>query len=208
MIYISEDADISVISYLETKDRVTAVKKTSAVMPQIASHPDVYMCSLNGKTVHALEGELSPEYPGDCRYNAACTGKYLIGNMDILSPRLKEQASDYEFIHVKQGYAKCSTAVIDSTSAITADEGIARACQGRMDILKIRPGHILLPGFDYGFIGGTCGRIGDEIVFCGSVSQHPDGEKIISFITSRGLKIKEFDFQLTDIGSIIYENDL
>lgn len=205
MIYVSEKADDKLISYLAGLDRVSIVKSTDAVYPQVSSHPDIYMCSLEGKIISAEEGELSYRYPGNCRFNAACTGKYLIANMDIISPRLREAASSYEFIHVRQGYAKCSIACIDETHIITSDEGIYRACRDRLDVLKIRSGHILLPGFDYGFIGGACGRIGDEIIFSGRVSDHPDGEKIYEFISGTGLEIKEFDYPLTDIGSIIYE---
>ena len=61
-----------------------------------------------------------------------------------------------------------------------------------------------LPGYDTGFLGGTSGRVGDEIVFNGDLSAHPDFEAIKDFIRSRGLQIKYFEsYPLRDIGSII-----
>jgi hypothetical protein len=70
--------------------------------------------------------------------------------------------------------------------------------------LLIDKGHIQLQGFDYGFIGGASGRIGDTIIFNGDITQHPDYEKIAAFIEDRDLKIKYFtEYPLEDIGSII-----
>jgi hypothetical protein len=55
----------------------------------------------------------------------------------------------------------------------------------------------------YGFIGGCCGKIEDEFVFYGDITEHPDFEKIYNFINDRNIKIKWFDFPLEDIGSIL-----
>ena len=47
-----------------------------------------------------------------------------------------------------------------------------------IDVLLIRPGYIELPGYPYGFIGGTNGNLSkDIIVFSGSLKEHPDYEK-------------------------------
>ena len=65
-------------------------------------------------------------------------------------------------------------------------------------------GHVLLPGYDEGFIGGASGRVGDEVIFHGDLAAHPDFRGIVSFIESRGLRVKYFGgFALTDIGGII-----
>ena len=73
-----------------------------------------------------------------------------------------------------------------------------------LNVLKVTPGHVLLPGYSEGFIGGTAGRVGDEILFNGDLSAHPDFGAIRDFIRERGLGLKYFDdCQLTDIGSVI-----
>ena len=63
-------------------------------------------------------------------------------------------------IHVKQGYTRCSLLPVDDRSFITSDAGIAKTlAEHDTDVLLIHPGHIHLPGFDYGFIGGTGGGL-------------------------------------------------
>ena len=109
-------------------------------------------------------------------------------------------------VDVRQGYARCSSAVVDGRSVITADPGIAAALMklGDVDVLTVEPGHVLLPGFDYGFIGGASGRVGDELIFSGDLSAHPDFRAIEAFADQRGVRLKCFpEFPLTDIGSII-----
>ena len=73
-----------------------------------------------------------------------------------------------------------------------------------MDVLTVTAGHVVLPGYDTGFIGGASGRIGDTVYFNGDLTAHPDFESIVRFIEDRGLKVKWFeDWPLTDTGSII-----
>lgn len=205
MIYISENAGEPLKEYLNTLDEVHIVRATDLVYPQIASHADIYMCRLGDEVIHAEPHEIGCSYPGDIAFNAACTGRYFIHNTAHTAKRLLDAArvKGMHIIDVKQGYTKCNTAVIDETSVITSDKGICKAASPHLDVLLIRPGYIILKGFDYGFIGGTCGRIGDEIIFNGDISAHPDYDAIQAFIKSRGLDIKYFDYPLEDIGSII-----
>ena len=147
---------------------------------------------------------------------------------DNFSINPHETSETLEIIDVPQGYTKCNTLIVDEYSIITSDVGIYNSCYGRphltgndaaaedckscisgspapqLEVLLIEKGHIKLQGFDYGFIGGASGRVGDTIIFNGDITQHPDYEKITAFIESRGLKIKHFTgYPLEDIGSII-----
>ena len=73
-----------------------------------------------------------------------------------------------------------------------------------IDVLTIRPGYVELPGYDTGFIGGTSGRVGNEVIFNGDLSAHPDFPEIRDFIADRGIGLKYFiGYPLRDIGSII-----
>lgn len=208
MIYISELANEEIIEYLKKKDEVKIVESTDLVYEEVSAHPDIYMCSLGDRIIFAEEDELGYKYPENCAFNAACTGKFFIGNLKHIAPRLLKEAEAMVRIDVKQGYTKCSTAVIDEDSIITSDRGIASKCSPHMNVLLISESTkdhplIALKGFPYGFIGGTCGKIDDEIVFNGRISDHPDHMAIKKFIEERSLKIKEFDWPLEDIGSII-----
>ena len=234
--YVSPDTPAAVTEYLRERGyEVLTVRPLPNVAAPIASHPDIQMCRLgcHDNSPVFIPGPdslavLSRDYPGDVRYNAACTGKYFIHNLAYTDPELLRIATDLTpncnnattglapncnnattglarcCINVKQGYAKCSCVVVDEDSIITYDAGIARACMAAgVNVLVVRPGHVVLNGYDTGFIGGASGRIDDTIVFCGDVLAHPDGRMIVDWIESRGLECKWFDFPLTDIGSII-----
>ena len=213
-IYISENA------FPEVKDSfkydgwtVVEIKAQPHINTGISAHPDIYMCKLGvydeSPVFFGDPDRLRSEYPGDVLYNAACSGKYFVYHKDYTDPALVRAALNAGAVpvRVRQGYAKCSTAIIDEESFITSDEGIAKALKAAgASVLLIRPGHIDLPGYDYGFIGGTCGRVEGDIVFNGDISAHPDFEPIKTFISSRELNLVYFeDRPLTDIGSIIPE---
>lgn len=75
----------------------------------------------------------------------------------------------------------------------------------RLDVLLISEGHVSLPGFDHGFLGGASGMVGGEIFFNGSLEGHPDCEAVRSFIRAHGFHTVEFAGEpLTDIGSVIW----
>jgi len=210
--YISSGAPASVIEYVRSLGyEVSLVEAGGDILSPVSSHPDIRMCRLgisdDAPIVFAEAGELGTEYPEDIRYNACCTGKYFIHKLKETSPRLLSRARELgmELIDVKQGYARCSCVPVDENSIITYDQGIAHTCQKLgLNVLAVSPGHVNLPGYETGFIGGTAGAFDDEILLAGNVINHPDGEMIIRFIEERGKRIKYFkDFPLTDIGSVI-----
>ena len=186
----------------ETKDSVGLA---------IGTHADLYHCRMGaGSDAPVFSGDpsgIGTEYPYDCVYNAACTGRFFIHKLDITDMRLLEtaKAMDMILVDVPQGYTKCCTLIADEESIVTSDLGIAKACsKAGIDVLTIRPGHIALPGFKYGFIGGASGRVGDTIYFEGDLSAHPDHDMIVSFLDSKGLEaVYNKEMPLTDIGSIV-----
>ena len=114
-----------------------------------------------------------------------------------------------EFINVKQGYTKCSIAVIDHKAVITSDYPIYRKLITLgIDVLLIESGYIRLDGYPYGFIGGTCGNLsGETIAFSGKFLNHPDRLKISNFLEKYSKKVLWLtDEIVTDIGTIINLN--
>ncbi len=174
----------------------------------LSEHPDMVFCKLKTGVVFKGDPEkLGPLYPGDIIYNACSTGKYIIHNFKYTDPELLDAADKQGLIRVniRQGYGKCSILPVTEDGIITYDKGIYLACSAKgLKVLLIRPGHIDLPGYDTGFIGGASGRVGDAILFNGDLSAHPDHDAIMHFIEDLGLKVKYFkEGPLTDIGSII-----
>ncbi len=209
--YISGDAGEEIVSYIKAQGYEPVFIEGQAAGQEknpIGSHPDLYMCHLGPYIFHGEKELVGSSYPSDSIYNAASTGRFFIHNLSITDSKLLVEAKKLglTLIDVKQGYTKCNTCIVDDSSIITSDAGIARACRGMLDVCLISPGSIELKGFKYGFIGGASGRIDDEIIFNGNLNAHPDAERITEFIYSRGLKIKQFEaYSLTDIGSIIAE---
>jgi len=208
-IYLSEDANPILIDYLKSLGHeISFVVATSYTYDSVCAHPDIYLCKLGFRKVFCGNGEkLGFEYPNNAKYNAVVMGKYFIHNLKVTSQDLLDDVKrlDKKNIHVNQGYTKCNMAVVSDNAAITSDEGIAQALEKvNIDLLVIEPGHIALKGQNYGFIGGTSGRVGDDMIFHGNLSVHPDFNKIADFLKKHNCNLKYFEeFELEDIGSII-----
>lgn len=145
-------------------------------------------------------------YPYEAGLNAAELDGRLIADPRFLDGAVLSACRTDRIVPVRQGYARCSVAIVDENSLITADPGIAEAARrAGVDVLKIHPGGIALPGFAYGFLGGACGKIGrNRMAFAGRIQDHRDCADIKAFLGSRGIEIVTLsDGPLTDIGGIL-----
>jgi len=156
--------------------------------------------------------EQHSNYPQDIVLNCLIIENYILCNTKYCADEIIAYADmkNMKIIHTAQGYARCSAAVIDEKSIITADKDIASKMSGEgFDVLQIQAGHISLPGYDYGFIGGCCGKIDkNKILFCGDIETHPDAQRIKDFIKARNIEIIcTHSGQLLDFGGIISVNE-
>lgn len=144
--------------------------------------------------------KIGKKYPDDVLLDALIIEDTVYGKIDSMAPEILKNRRT---VHVKQGYALCSTLVTDKC-AVTADEGIYHSLtQNGVDTLKISAGNILLEGYGCGFIGGaSCfDKDSDTVVFFGNLPNHPDSEKIIAFLEKHGHRVVFFeDFPLSDFG--------
>lgn len=146
---------------------------------------------------------LSPDYPNDVFLNTCIIGGAILGSSAIADTWSDDHR---KFFPVKQGYAKCSVCVVDKNSLITDDISIFDACKTLdIDALLVRKGSVKLNGFDYGFIGGCCGKISrDTLAFFGDIRTHCDYEKIKTFLDYRCVDALSLcSGNLVDVGSII-----
>lgn len=151
---------------------------------------------------------LQPHYPENIAFNHVIMGNTFLGNIVFTDSRIIDYCMDNQFrmLNVRQGYTKCSCAVVNENALITADSGIYRKClENRIDVLKIDSGYINLYGYDYGFIGGCCGKISKDILaFTGKLNAHKNGADIKSFLRNYGISVVELSNKpLFDIGSIL-----
>lgn len=166
------------------------------------------ICQYSGLTLQLTDDTISSCYPEDIRFNALPVGKYLFCHATHISSAIRDWANRNECIILptKQGYARCSACPVGENALITADPSIAaKAAEKGLDVCLIRQGHILLPGYSYGFIGGCCGFCEKELFFCGDLNQHPDGARMISFITAHGWSVQMIPtLPLLDVGSLFF----
>lgn len=154
------------------------------------------------------ETELAPAYPADVRFNCFCAGGRLFGLIPALSEKITEWAGKHSvpMINIRQGYAKCSVCVISHNAVITEDPLIEKAMiESGVDVLRVSSGHVALDGYNCGFIGGASGADGENVYFCGDISNHPDYYKIEKFCRQHNKNcISLWDGRLYDIGTIFF----
>ena len=191
----------------------------------IASHPDMLMAHLpDGKILTSrkyfelaedilselpvnwilTDEPIQPIYPHDILFDALTIGDTLIGKIDSVSEYLRSSYGGH--INVKQGYTRCSTAMLSDECAVTADKGIADALESiGVDVLRISAGNVKLKGYDTGFIGGAGGRLSDgKYVFFGDIMSHPDGDKIVRFAEKHKIStVSLSDEPLCDCGGLL-----
>jgi len=150
----------------------------------------------------------SDKYPMDIGLNACEVGDIIFCSVENTEVAILEHAKKRgkKLINVRQGYAKCSVCVLDETHIITADKSIAEAAQNSgIEVLMIEPGFFELPGYDYGFIGGSCFKCSaGTIAFTGNLEGHPNMENILQFINNLGIKVVYLtNKRCFDVGSIL-----
>ena len=166
-IIISKRAKLGLAEYLNNLGyEIELFGPLLRVQKPVRHHPDLLYCRLDSRTVFkGNPWRLRSDYPRDVIYNACSTGKFFIHNLKYTDPALLTKADELGLIKVDvpQGYARCSTCVVNANSIITYDRGIAKAARAAgLDVLEIAPGHVELPGYDTGFIGGTGGLVKDR----------------------------------------------
>lgn len=167
-----------------------------------------HIAATGGCSISFLEALPGDSYPQDVPLCIRQVGRHVIIDQHT-APELCRAATAAGLIpiYTRQGYTACSTLAVGD-GIITADRGIKKAAEAaRLSVLGIKPGGILLPGYDYGFIGGTCGVCPErgEVWFAGDPLTHPDGAEITAFIEHRGYcTVPLSDGPLFDCGGMFF----
>lgn len=161
-----------------------------------------------GKCLVKVNEIISSPYPGDVRLNAKTFGRYILCNETYISDDIKNYAlsNSYIILHCNQGYAACSTVKLNDKAAITDDESVYNTLiDAQIDCILVSKGSVKLKGFNYGFIGGCCGMVNENILlFAGELEAHNDSERIINHLNKYHINyINLFSGELVDIGGII-----
>lgn len=199
------------------------------VYDSILCHPDIYFFQLNKTTaIHApslpeqdlldlremgiglIKGESDPRgsYPETVRYNAVRIGKAIFHNLEHTDPVILRlaQKEEFEIVNVAQGYTRCSVLPVGDKALITADKAIAEAAHGKgFGVLEVSSGSVMLPGEEYGFIGGAAGCMPDgSLVILGDIDQHPEASRIKEFLLKHGVQYVDIaGLPLYDAGGLL-----
>ncbi len=208
---------------LQFVDSLIFTAPEPAVEQALSCHADLSACPMPNKKILISKSQLNLKdklnslgfcvimhddvmspYPKDCKLNFISTHQYSIFNSNILNSSIFHNS--IKNITTKQGYIKCSVAPVASNAILTDDSSIAKAAEKQgIDVCFVTKGDILLPGYNYGFIGGCCGKLSEsQLAFCGNVESHRDYKKIIDFLKRYNVTaINLSNSQLTDVGSLI-----
>lgn len=149
---------------------------------------------------------LTGKYPYDIILNSVDLGNIFLHNLKFTDENLLNLVSTKKLINVNQGYTKCSTAIINDNAVITSDIGIGSTlAKEGIDVLLLPPGHIELPGLNYGFIGGTCGLISENLIaFYGELDTYKYSKEIKIFLKKHSVDYLNLGKgNLIDRGSIL-----
>ena len=149
---------------------------------------------------------LAEKYPGNIMLNAAILDDDIIHNFKYTDKNLISSSDNKKFINVKQGYSKCSILPVRNKAIITNDKGIYDTLKTEgYDILLLPPGDILLPGLNYGFIGGVGGKISDNsLAFFGNLNKYKYGKEIKHFLNKYDITpVYLHEGKLIDRGSLL-----
>lgn len=183
---------------------------------KVITHPKMIKSTLDKLKLFNVNytfsnNNLDHKYPYDIILNCFVIGDLFVHNIKYTDSSILDIATKENFkkIYVPQGYTKCSTAIISDKACITSDKSIYKALtlEG-IDVLLLPPGDISLPNLDYGFIGGTCGLIEDNLLaFFGSLNEYKYGDEVKAFLKKHNLNyIYLHDGKLIDRGSILSVN--
>lgn len=203
------------------------VPPNNIVYEAVCGHPDILLHIINDNTllvnkamdenfissikaigfeVVLSESYLQAAYPLNVSLNAVSLGNLFVHNLKYTDKTLLNIVKGKKLKNVKQGYTKCSTAIVSNLAVMTSDKRIAKTFkEENIDVLLLPPGDIVLPGLDYGFIGGTCGLLEKGLLaFYGSLENYAFGSEVLNFLRKHKVEpVFLSDGKLMDRGSIL-----
>ena len=206
-------SQVSKSFFEKTNINTLSLKPYSLLDTPVSSHADMLLCVIentvftyndyyynNVELFEKIEEKYNVikvfgcerEYPGDVKLNVLVMGKTIVGRLSSVAEEIVDFArqNGYTLVDVKQGYAACSTLVINKNAAITSDFGIHNALiKNGIKSLFVSTSSITLDGYNCGFIGGSGGVSHGVAYFFGDIKNHVDFEKISEFLKEQNCTV-------------------
>ena len=146
-VYLSRLASPSLQRFLQGNGFQLKSLDVPVVYPEISTHADILLCQLGlwekAQIFHGDPEKLTRNYPGNIRYNAVCTGKYFIHNLQYTDPDLLAAAEAKAAADSVPGVADLQTAgnggMMEQSAAGTKarNSELAATAQNADKIIKI-----------------------------------------------------------------------
>lgn len=202
----NEENNISKLDY-----EILKCPKSSDLYDAVSGHPDMLMHIVDNQKIIVHKNmqiefitrlkklkfdvilshnELSDTYPEDIILNGVEISNFFIHKLNNTDTILLNNINGKILIDVNQGYTKCSTAVVSEKAIMTSDKKIAETLRDlNIDVLYLPPGDIILPGLNYGFIGGCCSLLEENlIVFYGDLRNYKYGFEVLTFLKKHSVE--------------------
>lgn len=198
----------------------------STVDRPIAGHPDIQLfqsndilflsCSISDKIKSLIDNYTetirvdympSGKYPNDCRINILHYGNIAFHKREITHPDIVKyfKENNISLINTNQGYAACSSILLNDVVITSDPSTLKSAAKEGIKTIEINSGNIILPNYNYGFIGGCIGIYENNLYFTGNLDKHPDKNIIVNAVTQAGFNIIELSKNtLFDSGSLFF----
>lgn len=136
------------------------------------------------------KGEIGTQLHNSCLYNCVATDRHLFHRTGFTDERILQLNSTKQFVALPQSYTRCSMLALDNDHFITSDAGIDKQLKANgFHTFLFDPSAIRIAVHKNGFLGGTCGRHEDKILFLGNPLAHADGKDLCHFIEKIGLEV-------------------
>ncbi len=200
MLYAAIDGHVDIqISLIDKASRLVVINND---LPTTFKN---YLLSNNIKYIDSSK-KLLNKYPHNIGLNAYISDNYLIHNTRYTDPNILDSINNKNIINIKQGYSNCSILHIKEKVVITNDPGIYNILLGHdFDILLLPYGDIVLPDFDYGFIGGVGGMISpNTLALFGSLDHYIYGDEVKTFLKKHNVTpLYLYNGKLIDRGGLL-----
>ena len=225
---IDKRAPKEAIDNLKKHFEVFEFESKDITYKEVSGHPDIFIYQDKDKLIIAPnspkeliiflhkvkadfsigEKEVGFDLNNSTQYNCISSSNYLFHKKGFTDKSILDKSYNKKLIELPQAYTRCSLSMLNEISYITSDKGIKNALlKNELQILHVENKSILLPGFPYGFFGGTNGIFGNKFYLIGSLDFHPQGKEIQSFIENNGLEIIElYNGKLYDGGGLFFGN--
>lgn len=192
----------------------------------ISCHPDIFIYKGGGETVVApnsprklldkfdelgipyVKGQsfVGDKLENSCYYNCLSTEKDFFLRDGFADETLLSLNASRRKVLLPQSYVRCSMLPLTDRAFITSDAGIRKALvREGYEVFLFSPKEIRIPVHAYGFLGGTCGKMGDKVIFLGNPLKHGDGADLCRFVEAHGLEVVPLADQcLYDGGALFF----